>query len=100
MRPQSTSYLAVTTEILPSSFLGSVSWESVRSWFNQSKLFLVEMKMGPTCPQCGVELIMDVRSFSLLVVVKVWTDYVCPNCARRYEVAELVKAIRAKRQER
>ena len=37
---------------------------------------------------------MDVRNFWLLP--KIWTDYVCPSCAKRYGVSELVKAIRAK----
>lgn len=48
--------------------------------------------MGPKCPQCGEELIMDVQSFW----VRTWTDYVCPSCAKRYSVPDLVKAIRAK----
>jgi len=51
-------------------------------------------KTNRRCPQCGEELIIDVRNFWLLP--KIWTDYVCPRCGKRYSVSELVKAIRAK----
>jgi DNA-directed RNA polymerase subunit RPC12/RpoP len=48
-----------------------------------------------TCPQCGEELVTDVRN--LWIFPKVWTDYICPECAKRYSATDLVKAIRAKR---
>src|SRR6266446_7815096 len=46
-------------------------------------------KTNQRCPQCEEELIIDVRNFWLLP--KIWTDYVCPRCGKRYSVSELVK---------